>query len=200
MYKKNILLVFIFGIIVSGIYSQENNEQNYFQRNLNHKIYLGLYSIYFDNTMLMQVGYDCVLKLVNINQNFNLIDLGIGLNALMAFDDKGGSNNERPINARITPGFELNWSIRLYVLPIQKINSRVFLEGLGMSLIVYSREYPDTGTYINIGSHVGAGMEYLINHYKGYTSLRLFHSSNGKSYENNPALNAIGIIMGIQFK
>jgi hypothetical protein len=201
MYKKNILLVFIFGIIISNIYSQENNPQNYFQRNLNNRIYLGLYSSYFDDDIkLIQTGYDCVLKLININQNFNLIDFGIGLNVLMAFDDNGGSNNGRPVNARITPGFELNWSIRLYVLPIPKINSKIFFEGLGMSLIVYTREYPDTGSYVNIGSHVGLGMEYPINNYKGYTSLRLFHSSNGKSYENNPALNAVGIIIGIQFK
>jgi hypothetical protein len=72
MYKKNILLVFIFGIIISNIYSQENNAQNYFQINLNHRIYLGLYSSYFDDDIkLMQTGYDCILKLININQNFN---------------------------------------------------------------------------------------------------------------------------------
>jgi hypothetical protein len=201
MYKKNIILAFIFCISVLNIYAQENNEENYFQRNLNHRIYLGLYSSYFDdNISAMQTGYDCILKLINITPDFNLIDFGFGLNVLMAFDDKGGSENGRPINARITPGFELNWSLRLYVIPIPKINSRIFLEGLGMSLIVYTREYPDNGTYVNIGSHVGLGMEYLVNNHKAYTTLRLFHSSNGKSYENNPALNAVGILMGVQFK
>ncbi len=57
-----------------------------------------------------------------------------------------------------------------------------------------------TGSIANIGSHVGLGMEYQINEkLKGYTTLRLFHASNGKKYEDNPALDAVGIIMGIQF-
>jgi hypothetical protein len=201
MHKKIVLLGFIIGIIAANGYSQESNGQNFFQKNLNHRIYFGLYSSYFDdNIMLMQAGYDGVLKLINLNQNFNLVDFGVGLNALMAFDGSGGSNNGRPVNARITPGFELNWSIRLYVIPIQKINARIFLEGLGMSLIVYAREYPDSGTHVNIGSHAGLGIEYPINSHKAYTTLRLFHSSNGKAYENNPALNAVGILTGIQFK
>jgi hypothetical protein len=123
----------------------------------------------------------------------------------MAFDqvnnsEKDNFGNIRPINARITPGFELNWSLRLYIIPIPQINSRIFLEGLGISLIIYTREYPDNGTFVNIGSHVGLGIEYPINNFKAYTTLRLFHSSNGKPYENNPALNAVGIITGIQFK
>lgn len=42
-------------------------------------------------------------------------------------------------------------------------------------------------------------MEYPINNYKAYTVLRRFNSSNGKSYENNPALNTVGIVMGLQF-
>ena len=200
MNKKTLFLSIIFCIISTGIYSQEENTENYFIRNLNHRIYLGYYSSYFDNTNLLQAGYDCALKLIKITSNFNLIDFGIGLNALVAFDDKAGIKDDRLVNARITPGFELNWSIRLYVLSISKINARVFLEGLGMSLIVYSREFPDNGTHVNIGSHLGLGMEHMINDYKVFTALRLFHSSNGKSYENNPALNAVGIITGIQFR
>jgi hypothetical protein len=65
--------------------------------------------------------------------------------------------------------------------------------------VAYAREYPDNGTRANIGSRVGLGMEYPVNNHKAHTTLRLFHSSNGKSYENNPALNAVGILMGIQF-
>lgn len=148
----------------------------------------------------MQAGYDAILQLINITPDFNLIDVGLGLNGLLAFDDRGGSAKGRPVNARITPGFEANWNLRLYVLPIPPIKSAVFLEGLGMTFIVYSREYPDNGTKINIGSHVGLGVQYPINKFKGYTTLRLFHSSNGKQFEHNPALNAIGLLMGIRFK
>ena len=69
-------------------------------------------------------------------------------------------------------------------------------------------EFPDinttngraTGSIVNIGSHVGMGMEYQINdNLKGYTSIRLFHASNGKKYVDNQALDAVGIIMGVQF-
>jgi hypothetical protein len=68
-----------------------------------------------------------------------------------------------------------------------------------MSLVVYSREFPETGTHVNIGTNVGLGMEYPINNYKAYTTLKWFHTSNGDTYENNPALNTVGIIMGLQF-
>ena len=206
MNKRILFFIIIFSILTFSILAQENAEQNFFQRNLNHKVYLGFYSSYFDdNIRLLQAGYDCVLNLIHITPNFNLIDFGIGLNILMAFDqvnnsEKDNFGNIRPINARITPGFELNWSLRLYIIPIPKINSRIFLEGLGISLVIYTREYPDNGTFVNIGSHVGLGIEYPINNFKAYTTLRLFHSSNGKPYDNNPALNAVGIITGIQFK
>jgi hypothetical protein len=30
-------------------------------------------------------------------------------------------------------------------------------------------------------------------------SFFLFHSSDGKAYENNPAINAVGINVGVQF-
>jgi hypothetical protein len=47
-------------------------------------------------------------------------------------------------------------------------------------------------------------MEYPIKNGKAnaraYTALRWFHASNGKTYENNPALNTVGILMGVQFK
>jgi hypothetical protein len=42
-------------------------------------------------------------------------------------------------------------------------------------------------------------MEHPINNYKAYTILKWFHTSNGDVYENNPALNTVGIIMGLQF-
>jgi hypothetical protein len=42
-------------------------------------------------------------------------------------------------------------------------------------------------------------MEYPIKNYKAYATLKWFHTSNGKTYDNNPALNAVGIVTGIQF-
>jgi hypothetical protein len=145
-----------------------------------------------------------VLKLIDINQNFNLLDIGIGLNGMLAFDmvnepQEDNFGHIRPKNGRTTFGFELNWNVRLYIIPIPKINSRIFIDGCGMSLVVYSREFPDTGTYINIGTNVGLGIEYPINNYKAYTILKWFHTSNGDVYENNPALNTVGIVIGLQF-
>jgi hypothetical protein len=203
MYKK--IVVFVFSFISINIFSQENNGGNFLQRHFNNRIYLGYYSSYFDNNIqLLQGGYDAVLKLINITPNFNLLDIGIGLNGLLAFDminevQEDNFGHERPKNGRMTVGFELNWNIRIYIIPVRKINSRIFIEGCGMSLVIYSREFPRTGTYVNIGTNVGLGLEYPINNYKAYTTLKWFHSSNGDIYENNPALNTVGIIMGLQF-
>jgi len=205
MNKKVVALVFVFGLLGINIYSQENDEQNWFQRHFNNRVYLGYYSSYFDdNIKVLQGGYDGVLKLININPDFNLLDIGIGLNGLLAFDmvneiQTDNFGHERPKNGRMTVGFELNWNVRIYIIPIPKINSRIFIEGCGMSLVVYSRKFPETGTNVNIGTNLGLGMEYPINNFKGYTTLKWFHSSNGDVYENNPALNTVGIIMGLQF-
>jgi hypothetical protein len=213
MHKKNILIVIGFLFLGMNIHSEENNGLNWFQRHFNNKIYLGYYSSYFDdNIQILQAGYEGVLSLINITPEYNLLDIGIGLNGLLAYDmvnevKKDNFGHERPKNGRTTFGFELNWNIRLFVIPISKINSRIYIEGCGMSLVVYSREFPNTltfangakGTFVNIGTYVGFGMEYPINNFKGYTTLRWFHTSNGKIYENNPAVNSVGIIMGLQF-
>jgi hypothetical protein len=205
MYKKVIALIVVFGLFGINIYSQESSEQKLFQRHFNNRVYLGYYSSYFDdNIKLLQGGYDAVLKLIDVTPNFNLLDIGIGLNGLLAFDmvneiQTDNFGHERPKNGRTTVGFELNWNVRIYVIPIPKINSRIFIEGCGMSLVVYSRKFPETGTNLNIGTNLGLGMEYPINNFKGYTTLKWFHSSNGDVYENNPALNTVGIIMGLQF-
>jgi len=196
----------LFGFLTINIISQETSEGNFFQRNFNNRIHLGYYSSYFDdNIRLLQCGYDAVLKLIKIHPQFNLLDFGLGLNVLLAYDmvneiQKDNFGNERPKNGRMTFGFELNWNARLYVIPIPKINSRIFIEGCGMSLVVYLREFPENGTYVNIGTSIGLGMDYPINDYRAYTVLKWFHSSNGKAYENNPALNTAGIVMGLQFK
>jgi len=206
---KNIIAVtvFLFAAAVTNTFAQtqETSEGNYFQRNFNNRIHLGYYSSYFDdNIQLLQCGYDAVLKLIYINPRYNFLDVGIGLNGLLAYDmvnkiQKDNFGNERPKNGRMTVGFELNWNLRLYVIPVPKINSRIFVEGCGMSLVVYSRKFPENGTYVNIGTNVGLGMEFPINNYKAYTVLKWFHSSNGKPYEDNPALNTVGMVMGLQF-
>jgi len=206
MFKKIALFILLFSFLTINIFSQETIEDNYLQKNFNNRIHFGYYSSYFDdNIQLLQCGYDAVLKLIYINPHYNLFDFGLGLNGLLAYDmikeiQKDNLGNERPKNGRMTLGFELNWNIRFYVLPITKINSRIFIEGCGMSLVVYSREFPENGTYVNIGTNLGLGMEYPISKYKAYTVLKWFHSSNGKSYENNPALNTVGMVMGLQFK
>jgi len=187
------------------LFSQEDIKDNWFQKHFNSRIYLGYYSSYFDdNIKVLQCGYDGILKLIDITPKFNLIDVGLGLNGLLAYDmmnkiEKDNFGYERPKNVRMTIGFELNWNVRIYIIPIPKINSRIFLEGCGMSLVVYSREFPETGTHVNIGTNLGLGMEYPISNFKGFTTLKWFHSSNGKAYKHNPALNAVGIIMGLQF-
>lgn len=208
------LLLFMASFGVFAQQAESNTSESWFKRHFEQRVYFGYYASYYnDNIQLLQGGYDAVLKLIDITPKYNLIDFSIGANVLMAFDQvnepkEDNFGNMRPDHSRITPGFELNWCARLFILPISKINARLYLEGLGMSLIVYTRKFPDinyeigkaTGTVVNIGSHVGMGMEYRINDdLKGYISLRLFHASNGKKYENNPALDAVGIIMGVQF-
>jgi hypothetical protein len=214
MNKKIIFGILIFLTLSINVFSQENNEQNWFQRHFNNKIYLGYYSSYFDdNIKLLQGGYEAVLRLIDITPFYNLMDIGIGLNGLLAYDmvneiQNDNFGHERPKNGRTTLGFELNWNVRLFIIPIPKINSRIYAEGCGMSLVVYSREFPNTltilngskGTNVNIGTYYGFGMEYPVNNFRGYTTLRWYHTSNGKLYENNPALNTVGIVTGLQFK
>jgi len=206
MIKKITISILVFSLLAKNISSQEISEGNFLQRNFDNRIYLGYYSSYFDdNIRLLQCGYDAVLRLIHISPQYNLMDCSIGLNGLLGYDmvnetQKDNFGNERPKNGRMTFGLELNWNIRLYIIPIKKINSRIFLEGCGMSLIVYSREFPENGTHVNIGTNIGMGMEYPINNNKAYTVIKWFHSSNGKPYESNPALNTVGMVMGLQYK
>jgi membrane-bound acyltransferase YfiQ involved in biofilm formation len=47
--------IFVAGLLIlsfSTINAQENNEQKFFQRHLNHRVYLGYYNSYFDDTIL----------------------------------------------------------------------------------------------------------------------------------------------------
>jgi Lipid A 3-O-deacylase (PagL) len=195
------ILVVVFASSANAQDSLTNHNQTYFKKNSYKRIHFGKFNSYFnDNIGIMTAGFDYGLKLIRIKPNFNLIDFGLGTNIIMAFDEKNDPKLARPNYARIVPGFELNWSLRLYIVRIRSIKTRLFLEGEGMTFVYYTKPYPDNGTNINIGSHVGMGIDFQINDaLKGYTSLRLFHTSNGKNFENNPALNAIGILTGLQF-
>lgn len=139
-----------------------------------------------------------MLPLIEVSAGYHLIDFGLGADMLFAFDDRGGADGGRPVTPRITPGGELNWSLRLYAPTTEHLKVRFFLEGLGVTFVAYARKYPDTGTYLNIGSHVGLGAEYPIGDAEWFAARRLFHSSNGKAYEHNPALNAIGLLVGVK--
>ena len=205
MFKKLLVLVLMGGILIFSVFSQENQESNWFSRHFSNKIFLGYYSSYFDdNIRMLQGGYEAALKLINITSNYNLLDVGIGLSGLLAYDfvnenQKDNFGHDRPKNGRTTPGFELNWNVRLFAIPLLKINSCVYIEGCGMSLVVYSIEFPDTGTFVNIGTYLGMGLEFPLNNCKGYATLRWYHTSNGREYHNNPAFNSVGLIIGLQF-
>jgi hypothetical protein len=201
--KKIILVVLLF-ISFSMLNAQENNEGNYFQRNLSQRVILGLYDSYYaDNIGFVRAGYEAALNLINITPGFNLIDFGFGLNALMAFDNRGGAAGDRPFTPRFTPGFDLYYTFRVYI-PLLKNTIRIFIEPFDIGLVVFTRPYPETddatGTYINVSGQYGLGIEYKINQeLKGFMMLQLFHASNAREYLNNPSLEGIGILTGLQF-
>jgi len=89
--------------------------------------------------------------------------------------------------------------VRIYTPPIKKI--RLFAEGI-MSLVTYTKNFPENGTKVNGGWHIGGGIEYKFeDNTKIFTSVAWFHNSNNDVYgrERNPSINAIGIGIGIQF-
>jgi len=186
------------------VFSQ-GNKKNWIQNHSTQRLYTALYASYFNNNIvLVQAGYDYAVRLISFTPEYNLLDLGLGINALSGFNQVNEEQTDnfghiRPDYAQITPGFELNWNARMYAPPFPVVQARIFIEGIGMSLVIYARPYPQGGTNINIGSHAGIGIEYPVKAGYAYTAIRLFHSSNGQVYENNPALNAAGIVFGIQF-
>ena len=201
--KKYVVIVLLFASF-SILNAQNKNESNYFKNNINQRIIMGLYNSYYsDNIGFVRTGYEAALNLINITPNFNLIDFGFGLNALMAFDNRGGASGDRPFTPRFTLGFDLYYAFRIYI-PLLKNTIRLFIEPFDIGLIVFTRPYPETidatGTYINVSGQYGLGIEYNINEkLKGFMILQLFHASNAKEYSNNPALEGIGILTGLQF-
>ena len=78
----------------------------------------------------------------------------------------------------------------------------MFLEAV-MSLVLYSKDYPENGTMLNGGWHLGGGLEYdLGNNSKLFAAIKWFHTSNNDIYgrERNPSINALGLGLGICFK
>jgi hypothetical protein len=186
---------------LAGTWAQASKSSVSFFQTLEQRVYVGEYSSYFaDDIRFMQLGYECSYPLFKLAQNYHLVNFGLGLDALCAFDGLGGAENGRPVNARMTPGGELNWCLRLYAPPIGRSRVQLYLEGLGMTGVAYLRPFPEGGTNFNIGSHAGIGIEYTIGESRAFASVRLFHSSNGTAYETNPALNAIGLLAGVALK
>ena len=183
-----LLLLFIIGY--SPLFSQEKNKI----LNFGHKLTIGNYNSYTnDNIGIIEAGYDFVLNFPYLNENYNLMDYGIGLSGLFAFD--GTENLRSPVL-----GLGVNGGMRLFSQYFWK--TRVFLEGI-MSLVIYSKEYPENGTIVNGGWHLGGGLEYSINGDTNiFMAIRWFHTSNNDIYgrDRNPSINAVGIGIGLILK
>jgi len=207
MNKKISILFFILGFVVINIFSQENNKQNWFQRHFNQRMYLGLGVSFGDEkATVLHFGYDTVLNLIDITPTWHLIDFSLGMDILIVRDqiEKEAPDNFghiRRTDNRLVPGFEFNWGVRLYSPPIPKINTSLYFEAAPISLVIYTQPYPDTGTRVNVGTHVGFGFKFPINDLlNGYTTIMVFsHTSNGQPEETNPALDYTSIIFGLQF-
>ena len=190
MIKKICCIIILFLIInLSTAEAQDDKKIIDF----GHRITLGSYYSYTENVVgILEPMYDFVLNVPYINSKYNLLDFGIGISVIMAFDGKG--------NVRLpTLGFGLNGSMRIYSPYIK--NARAFANGI-MSLVLYTKDYPENGTKINGGWHIGGGLEYRMeNAMKIFTSINWFHNSNNDVYgrERNPAINAIGIMTGLQY-
>ena len=168
---------------------------------------MGFYDSFGDEKAnVLQAGYDAALSFINISPTWNLQDFCLGLDVLVVHDqiNKESVDNFGHIRStenRLIPGFELNWRVRLYFPTIQKIKTSIYFEAVPISLVVYTRPYPDNSTKVNVGIHLGLGMKFPINDItKMYTTFRWFsHTSNGQPEETNPALDLVEIIIGIQF-
>ena len=172
-------------ICFSPLYSQENKLLDFGRR-----VTIGNYNSYTNNIGVIEAGYDFIWNFPTF-KNYQLMDLGIGLSGLFAFDDKGSPRT--PVM-----GLGVNGNMRIYTPSIRK--TRLFFDGV-MSLVLYSKDYPENGTKLNGGWHLGGGFEYsLEKNTKLFASVRWFHTSNNDVYsrERNPSINALGIAIGIQ--
>ena len=201
-------LIFVL-FLPDNVIAQDNQKkkESWFKKNFEQRIYFGFYDSFGDEKAnVIQAGYDATLNMINIKPAWNLLDFTLGLDVLLVRDQikketVDNFGHVRTTDNRLIPAIELNWGVRLYFLPIPKIKTSIYLEAVPMSLVVYAKPYPDTGTRLNVGTHFGVGMKYSINDkLKGYTTVRFFsHTSNGKPEANNPALDLVGVVMGLQF-
>jgi len=188
MGKRNIGMIIFLCLITKMLFSQENTS-SYF----GHRVTIGNFNSFWDDDIgILEAGYDFILNFPFITPKYNLMDFGIGLSSLFAFDKLG--NPRMPVF-----GLGVNGSMRLYTPSMRK--TRAFLEGI-MSLVIYTKEFPENGTFVNGGWHLGGGIEYNIEETtKLFAKILWFHTSNNDVYgrERNPSINAVGIAIGVQF-
>jgi hypothetical protein len=209
LYRKIIGFITFVLLSSSSIVAQENKNinENWFLRHFEQRIYLGFYDSFGDEkTNVLQAGYDAVLNLIEITPSWYLFDFCLGLDALFVRDQINTKSSSwygepRTTENRLIPAFELNWGVRLHFLPITKIKTTLYLEAVPITLFIYTQPYPDSGTYVNIGTHFGFGFKSKINDVLNiYATLRIFsHTSNGQPEESNPSLDMVGLIVGLQF-
>jgi len=187
MTKKYIGIIILLCLFNLALDSQEN-KPSYF----GHRVTIGNYNSFWEDDIgIIEAGYDFIFNFPYITPEYNILDFGIGLSGLFAFDKLG--NPRQPVF-----GLGLNGSMRIYTPALRK--TRIFLEGV-MSLVTYTKEFPENGTIVNGGWHLGGGIEYNVeNAAKLFAKILWFHTSNNDVYgrDRNPSINAVGIAAGIQ--
>jgi hypothetical protein len=185
--KKYIGIMFFLCLFSPALDSQES-KPSYF----GHRVTIGNYNSFWEDDIgIIEAGYDFIFNFPYITPEYNILDFGIGLSGLFAFDKLG--NPRQPVL-----GLGLNGSMRIYTPALKKTS--IFLEGV-MSLVTYTKEFPENGTIVNGGWHLGGGIEYNTeNTTKLFAKVLWFHTSNNDIYgrDRNPSINAVGIAAGIQ--
>jgi len=187
MVIKYIVIMIFICLSGSALNSQENKPSHF-----SHRFTIGNYNSFGEDDIgIIEAGYDFIFSFPYITPEYNILDFGMGPSGLFAFDKLG--NPRQPVL-----GLGLNGSMRLYTPTLKK--TRIFLEGV-ISLVTYTKEFPENGTIVNGGWHLGGGIEYNIeNATKFFTKILWFHTSNNDVYgrDRNPSINAVGIAAGIQ--
>ena len=180
--------IIIFLCLFNTVLESQENKLSYFS----HRVAIGNYNSFWEDDIgIIEAGYEFVFNFPYITPEYNILDYGIGISGLFAFDKL--DNPRQPVL-----GIGLNGSIRLYTPALRK--TRIFLESV-MSLVLYTKEFPMNGTIVNGGWHLGGGIEYNIeNTTKLFAKILWFHTSNNDIYgrERNPSINAVGIAAGVQ--